>query len=252
MDLSWKRCLRWSKRCPLIWPSPLQFRTSILPPKAYLWTMLPCLPQTTTEVPLSHPPLAWQCHLMAACKVTKHMATFLAGPSSLSTQTPTPARLSPWWAIPIWIVTRQALLQASHTSSWNFWSVSQMSLKFKPRSWPTCSKSRPTEASTKNWVHLGSCAKWQIKPSSPLLNGPGVVSSSENLRYATSYHNSQCPLRGNLTMFLVMCSWCWKYIFLFLFVWFTITCKSYKFYDHYFRIIVVWLNIGIFFFLCSF
>jgi hypothetical protein len=53
-------------------------------------------------------------------------------------------------------------------------------------------------------------------------------------------------------MFLVMCSWCWKYIFLFLFVWFTITCKSYKFYDHYFRIIVVWLNIGIFFFLCSF
>lgn len=52
MDLNWKPWLRWSKQCQLTWQYPLRSRTSILPPKAYLWTTLPCLLQTMTEVPL--------------------------------------------------------------------------------------------------------------------------------------------------------------------------------------------------------
>lgn len=64
-----------------------------------------------------------------------------------------------------------------------------MSRKSKLRSWHIFSKSKRTEANTRSSTHLGLCAKWLTKPSSPLLSGLGVASFLENLRQVTILHS---------------------------------------------------------------
>lgn len=93
-DWNWKPWLRWSKQCQPTWQYPLQSRTSIQLLKAYLWTILPCLLQTMTGVPLWPLRSAWQCRPTAVCKATKPMAIFPAVLSSPSTLTLTLAHQS--------------------------------------------------------------------------------------------------------------------------------------------------------------
>lgn len=95
---------------------------------------------------------------------------------------PTPAPRSPSWATPTWDSYQTSSRQhpPPHPGTAR---VSPTSPRCRPRSWPTCSRSRPTAASTSGSARSLMCKMADQTLFSPSREGHAVAASSGSSRY---------------------------------------------------------------------
>jgi nuclear receptor subfamily 5 group A protein 2 len=137
-DLSWKPCLRWSTQCPQA--SAIQ----------NIHSASKGLPLSRVALPLTD--YDRSPFVMSPISLTMPPQSSLHGyqpyghfPSqAIKSEYPDPYPSLLESVMGYSSSNGQAPQAASHTWYWNFWSMIQMNLKFKRRSWLTSSKSRVT------------------------------------------------------------------------------------------------------------